>query len=104
MVRSMGVSHEPRKLLHALDDVKLVEMAGADQCCGGAGSFQFEHVEMSAGVTGRKKDSIRSTGATVVATGCPGCRLTLSGNLYEMGDPTVQHTIQLLAERLRRSA
>jgi len=102
MVRSMNVSQAPRKLLGALEDVEVREMVGADQCCGGAGSFQFEHVEMSAGVTRLKKSNIRATAAEVVATGCPGCRLTLSGNLYEEGDPTVAHTIQLVVERLKR--
>jgi glycolate oxidase iron-sulfur subunit len=100
LVRSMGISRQPRLLLEALEGVRLVEMAGADQCCGGAGAFQFEHVEISASVTGRKKESIRSTGAARVATGCPGCRLTLSGNLYEEGDPLVVHTMQLVAERV----
>jgi len=101
MVRSMKVSAPPRRLLEALEDVRFVEMVGADQCCGGAGSFQFEHVEISAGVTSRKTANIRATGAGVVATGCPGCRLTLTGNLLEAGDPTVVHTLQLVAERLR---
>jgi glycolate oxidase iron-sulfur subunit len=104
MIRTMGISKEPRKLLHALEDVRFVELPGADQCCGGAGSFQFEHVEMSGAVTGRKKENVRSTGAEIVATSCPGCRLTLSGNLCEEGDPTVVHTIQLVARRLNGSA
>lgn len=101
LVRSMKVSAEPRKLLAALADVELTEMEGPDQCCGGAGSFQFEHVEISAGVTARKKKNVRSTDARILATGCPGCRLTLSGNLDEQNDPLVMHTIQLVAERLR---
>jgi glycolate oxidase iron-sulfur subunit len=101
MVRTMGISKEPRKILQALDDVQLLEMEGSDQCCGGAGSFQFEHVEMSEAVTARKKANIRSTGAKAVATGCPGCRLTLAGNLYEEDDPLVAHTMQLVADRLR---
>ena len=104
LVRSMGVSREPRAVLEALEDLRLVEMVGSDQCCGGAGSFQFEHVEMSAAVTGRKKENIRSTGASLVATGCPGCRLTLSGNLYETTDPLVVHTIELVAARMRRNS
>lgn len=104
LIRSMGVSKEPRKLIAALEDVQLVEMPGADQCCGGAGSFQFEHVRMSAAVTEKKKESIRSTGARIIATGCPGCRLTLSGNLYEETDPLICHTIQLVAERLEGTA
>ena len=101
MVRTMGISKEPRKILQALDDIQLVEMGGSDQCCGGAGSFQFEHVEMSAVVTARKKANIRSTGAKIVATGCPGCRLTLAGNLHEQNDPLVVHTMQLVTDRLR---
>lgn len=100
LVRSMGISKQPRLVLEALEGVRLVEMNGSDQCCGGAGSFQFEHVEISASVTGRKMENIRSTGADLVATGCPGCRLTLSGNLYEDGDPLVVHTMQLVAERV----
>jgi glycolate oxidase iron-sulfur subunit len=101
MVRSMKVSSEPRKVLKALNDVELIEMVGSDQCCGGAGSFQFEHVKISAGVTDRKKANIRETAAHVVATGCPGCNLTLSGNLCEKGDPQIRHSIELVAERLR---
>lgn len=100
LVRSMKVSAEPRKLLAALEDLELREMEGPDQCCGGAGSFQFEHVEISAGVTASKKGKVRATGARILATGCPGCRLTLSGNLDERDDPLVVHTIQLVAERL----
>jgi glycolate oxidase iron-sulfur subunit len=101
MVRTMGISKEPRKILQALDDIQLLEMVGSDQCCGGAGSFQFEHIEMSEAVTARKKANILSTGAKIVATGCPGCLLTLAGNLYEEDDPLVAHTMQLVADRLR---
>ena len=102
LVRSMGISKDPRKILNALGNLQLVEMAGADECCGGAGSFQFEHVDISAGVTARKKANVRATAARVVATGCPGCRLTLGGNLCKDNDPRVVHTIQLVAERLRK--
>jgi glycolate oxidase iron-sulfur subunit len=100
LVRSMKVLQEPRSILSALESVELLEMAGADQCCGGAGSFQFEHIEISEGVTTRKKHNIRHTNAHVVATGCPGCRLTLAGNLGQDTDPKVMHTIQLVAREL----
>lgn len=101
LVRSMHVSAEPRKLIETLDDVQLVEMVGADQCCGGAGAFQFEHPDLSASVTSRKRENILQTEASLVATGCPGCSLTLGGNLHQPGDPAVTHTICLVAERLR---
>ncbi|MEW6350990.1 MAG: (Fe-S)-binding protein [Thermodesulfobacteriota bacterium] len=98
--RTMRISRQPRDILRAMQDVRLVEMTASDQCCGGAGAFQFEHPEISAEVTALKKSRIRDTHAQVVATGCPGCRLTLAGNLNESGDPIVVHTVQLLAERL----
>ena len=100
LVRSMKVSAAPRKVLTALPEVDLKEMAGSDQCCGGAGSFQFDYKEISAAVTARKKESIHATGAKIVATGCPGCRLTLSGNLCGAEDPVVLHTVQLVARAL----
>jgi len=103
LVRSMKVSAPPRTILRSIEGVDFLEMQGADQCCGGAGSFQFEHVDMSAGVTARKKENVRATGASVLATGCPGCRLTLTGNLGEATDPRVVHTIQLVSDRLPRS-
>lgn len=104
MVRSMKISAQPRNLLKALDDVDFTEMPGSDQCCGGAGAFQFEHVDISAGVTSRKRENIRTTGAHIVATGCPGCNLTLTGNLYENRDPSCRHTIELIAARLREQS
>lgn len=100
LVRSMKISSPPRKIINALPGIELKEMRGSDECCGGAGSFQFEHVEMSVGVTSRKKTGIRETGASIVATGCPGCSLTLTGALDEPDDPVVMHTIQLMADRL----
>ncbi len=98
--RTMRISRQPREILRAVPDVLLIEMAASEQCCGGAGAFQFEHPEISAEVTALKTRRIRDTRARIVATGCPGCRLTLSGNLTDTEDPIVVHTVQLLADRL----
>ncbi len=100
LARGMGVVSDPRKILAALDGVQLVEMDGAGECCGGGGSYQFEKVKLSTSITGRKLRSIRETGARTVVTGCPGCRLTLSGNLSGDGAPEVLHTAQLLSRCL----
>jgi glycolate oxidase iron-sulfur subunit len=92
----MGVSTEPRKVLRSLPGLELVEMEGASECCGGGGSYQFDNVDFSKEITSRKKDRIRLTGAKVVATGCPGCRLTLAGNMTDEDSPEVLHTVELL--------
>jgi glycolate oxidase iron-sulfur subunit len=70
-------------------------MEGAGECCGGGGSFQFDNIDLSRAITSGKKERIRATGAKIVATGCPGCRLTLAGNISD--DPTeVLHTVELI--------
>jgi glycolate oxidase iron-sulfur subunit len=104
LIRGMGVSMEPRKLLRALPGVQLHEMDAPSECCGGGGAFQFENVGLSAAITGRKTAGVRASAASIVATGCPGCRLTLSGNLGQPDDPQVNHTIELVANRLAKGA
>jgi len=100
LVRGMGVREEPRRILTSLPQVRFVEMEDASTCCGGAGSYQFENVDLSRRITSKKTESIRASGATIVATGCPGCRLTLAGNLADTPDIEVLHTVQVLARSL----
>jgi len=96
LVRAQGVSDAPRKILKALPQVEYVEMEEANTCCGGGGSFQFDFPEISKGVTEKKIARIRETGARVVATGCPGCRVTITGNMGEPNRIAVLHPMQLL--------
>ena len=77
--RGQGVYVEPREIL------SLQEMAGPDTCCGSAGSFSLTHYDLSMKVLGRKVDSILATGAGMVVTGCPACRLQIEHGLRERG-------------------
>jgi glycolate oxidase iron-sulfur subunit len=97
LVRGMGVAVEPRTILRGIDGIKFVEMEGSNECCGGAGSYQFENVDISSAITSRKTNNIRATGAHIVATGCPGCRLTLTGNMSAAERVEVLHTVQLVS-------
>lgn len=99
--KGQGVSQGPRRVLQRLPQVELVEMEGADTCCGGGGSFQVEHPEVSLAITRRKIDRILATDAQVVATGCPGCRLTIGAHLADRGRIRVLHPVQLVSEALR---
>jgi glycolate oxidase iron-sulfur subunit len=99
LLRSQGVKEEPRALLRRIPGLQFVEMAGADVCCGGGGTFQWEHPDVSTGITGTKVKTIKDTGADLVASGCPGCRLQIFGNLGE--EPVqVVHPVELLARAL----
>jgi glycolate oxidase iron-sulfur subunit len=99
LLRSQGIKDEPRALLRQIPELDFVEMAGADVCCGGGGTFQWEHPEIAENITDKKIESIEKTGANFVATGCPGCRLQISGNLTK-DEIQVVHPIQLIAASL----
>jgi glycolate oxidase iron-sulfur subunit len=99
LLRSQGVKEEPRRLLTSIPGVDLVEMEGADVCCGGGGSFQWEHPQIASGISAAKVEAIKKTRAGVVASGCPGCRLQIYGNLGE-NSIRVLHPIEVIAEAL----
>jgi glycolate oxidase iron-sulfur subunit len=101
LVKGQKVGIQPRNLIKSIPGVEYVEMAGANDCCGGGGSFQVEHAETSRKITTRKVDNIKETGAQVLATCCPGCNLTISNHL----DPaiTVLHPVQLLQKAMNHS-
>ncbi len=102
--RGQGVKEEPRQILGAIRGVELVEMKGADVCCGGAGSFCVTHPDLSAKVGAAKVESILATRAEVVASGCPSCISQLRAMLRERGvEARVCHPVELLADSLRKS-
>lgn len=101
LLKAQGVGILPRKVLAGLPNVEFVEMEGADGCCGGGGSFQVEHPEISARITARKIRNIRATGAGAVATGCPGCRITIGAHLDQGPEIEVLHPVELVELALR---
>jgi glycolate oxidase iron-sulfur subunit len=76
-------------------------MPGANNCCGGGGSFSFYNYDISMGILDKKISSIKETGAAVVATCCPSCIMQIRHGLLKDGcGITVTHPVQLLAESL----
>jgi glycolate oxidase iron-sulfur subunit len=100
LVRGQGVSEAPRKILKALPQVEFVETKDANMCCGGGGSFQFDFPQISKGITENKLRNIRETDASIVVTGCPGCRVTIGGNMNEQDRIQVLHPLQLVDKLL----
>jgi len=102
LLRSQAVKEEPRSLLKLIPGLEFIEMAGADTCCGGGGTFQWEHPEVAAGITNNKIRAIEETQASVVASGCPGCRLQICGNL-ESESIRVVHPVELVAKSMNEA-
>jgi glycolate oxidase iron-sulfur subunit len=100
--RGQGVKAQPREMLESIPGLTLVEMKGADVCCGGAGSFCVTHPDLSEKVGAAKVENILMTRADVVAAGCPSCISQLRCVLRGRGvNLRVCHPVELLAESLR---
>lgn len=95
--RGMSVSERPRKLIKKAG-YTLSEMSEPDRCCGLGGAFNIKHRSISSAITRRKMHDVKSTGASIVATGCPGCMANIAGMAIEQGlNVKVVHTVNLLA-------
>lgn len=81
--RGMGVYREPREILRRIPALELVEMTGADRCCGGAGSFMVTQDQLSAAIARPKVEAIDATGASLVATSCGACSVQLDCRIRE---------------------
>jgi len=95
LLKGQGVGVQPRHLLNFLPNIEFVEMEEADRCCGGGGEYQIEYPEISALITNRKVENVLKTGAGLVATGCPGCNITIGAHLGRDDVKTI-HTVQLI--------
>jgi Fe-S oxidoreductase len=95
--RYLGVKEQPRKILKALKDINYIEMPDADRCCGMAGTFSIYFYELSKKIADKKAESIKSTGADVVVTDCPGCQIQLIDTAARNKMPQqVRHIMELL--------
>jgi glycolate oxidase iron-sulfur subunit len=98
------VVSQPRQLLRLIPGLKLVELPESNWCCGSAGIYNITQPEMASQLLERKMDHVVTTGATVVATGNPGCLIQLEAGCRNRGVALrIVHPITLLAEAYRRS-
>lgn len=99
LVRYQNVGEAPRKVLAATPGVRLVEMAEADRCCGGGGTFNIFHYQLSMEILNRKMEKAVQTGAAVLATSCPACRIQLMHGIKQRNlSMEVLHPVEILAK------
>jgi glycolate oxidase iron-sulfur subunit len=101
-VHGQKISQQPRELLRSIPGVELVELPEATWCCGSAGIYNITQPEMSQALLERKVKHIAATGATIVATGNPGCIGQIRYGAQRSGlTVEVAHPITLLARAYR---
>jgi glycolate oxidase iron-sulfur subunit len=97
LAHGQRVRAAPRRLLQAIPGLELVELEEADLCCGSAGVYNLLEPGIASRLLERKLDRIAATGATVVASGNPGCLLQLRVGLARRGLPVrACHPVELL--------
>ncbi len=102
LAHGQKITAEPRRLLRSIPHLKLVELPESNWCCGSAGIYNLIQPEMANELLVRKLNHIRTTHATVVATGNPGCLLQLINGARKEGlTLRVAHPVTLLAEAYR---
>lgn len=100
-LRNRGITSEPRQILKALPQIEYVEMTEAASCCGLGGTYSVYHYEHTKKIGARKAQSIDASGATLVATDCPGCIMQLQDNINHAGGRQKPvHILELLVEAL----
>jgi len=94
--RYLGVKEQPRRILKSIPDINYVEMPNADRCCGMAGTFSINFYDLSKKIADKKVADIKSTGADIVVTDCPGCQIQLIDSAARHGMPQkVLHIMEL---------
>ena len=97
LAHGQRIRSQPRKLLQAIPGLKLVEMDGADRCCGSAGIYNLTHPGMSQHLLKEKMQTIAATGGEAIVAPNPGCMLQLRSGAAQFGpDLKVYHLLDLL--------
>ena len=97
-LRELGVKQQPRKLLAAVEGLRLAELPGAEICCGFGGTFCVKYPAISDKIVSEKTADIADTGADTLLAGDLGCLLNMAGKLQREGRLiAVRHVAEVLA-------
>ncbi|MEE1755292.1 (Fe-S)-binding protein [Streptomyces sp. SP18CS02] len=97
-LRVLGLGERPRRLLQAVKGLKLVELPGAEECCGFGGTFAVKNPDVSAAMGADKIRNSLSTGAEVLCGADNSCLMHLDGMLRRQDGPQrALHIAEILA-------
>jgi len=100
LLRELGISDQPRRLIGAVRDVDLVEMEAPDTCCGFGGTFSVKYGEISNAILQEKLARIVNSGAEYVIANDSSCLMQIAGGLSRANSPVkTMHLAELLAKQ-----
>ncbi|MFD3329527.1 (Fe-S)-binding protein [Streptomyces sp. NPDC058701] len=97
-LRSLGLGERPYRLLRAVKGLELVELPGADECCGFGGTFAVKNADVSAAMGADKIRHAESTGAQALCAADNSCLMHLGGTMSRLKvDMRPVHIAEILA-------
>ncbi|MBK8048199.1 MAG: (Fe-S)-binding protein [Anaerolineales bacterium] len=85
LLRELGVDQQPRALLEQIEGAELVNLQGADECCGFGGLFAIKNAEISSAMGRRKTQRLAESDADVVTLCDVSCMTQINGLLGRQG-------------------
>ena len=100
LLRELGVSDEPRRLLNSVRGADLVELQDHQLCCGFGGTFSVKFPEVSVAMGQDKVSAAVADGAEYLVANDSGCLMHLAGLIHRQGAglKTI-HLAEVLATR-----
>ncbi|HTY29505.1 MAG TPA: (Fe-S)-binding protein [Mycobacterium sp.] len=92
-LRMLRVGDKPLQLLRHVRGLTLVELPGAETCCGFGGTFAIKNADTSAAMLADKMAAIAESRAEVCTAGDSSCLMHIGGGLSRMG--SVVRTVHL---------
>ncbi|MDI3406191.1 (Fe-S)-binding protein [Streptomyces cavernicola] len=83
-LRSLGLGERPTRLLAQVRGLELVELPGAEECCGFGGTFSVKNPDVSAAMGLDKVRAAESTGAGVLCAADNSCLMHIGGTMTRL--------------------
>ena len=100
ILRGLGVSAQPRRLIAAVKGVKMVPMNQDDFCCGFGGEFANHYADISEAMVQDKVRNYLESGADLLIVCEPGCLLNIGGYLSRHHpEKKAMHLASFLAQK-----
>ena len=97
-LRLLRAGDKPLQLLRAVRGIDLVELPGADQCCGFGGTFALKNADTSTAMLADKMRHFLGTRAEVITAGDSSCLMHIDGGLSRLRTGTkAVHLAEILA-------
>lgn len=97
LLHAQKIHDAPRRLLAQIPGLELHDLPESELCCGAAGTYNLTQPEMSARLSQRKLENIRTTGARVAITSNAGCALQIAREARDQGMRlAVVHPMEML--------